>query len=636
MTRKPTLLLIFALTLIALFGTFSTAGASGSVAAEGLVELPQVITSTESDEPEIKDIEPDEGDPGQTLDVLITGENTHFNATSEVSFSLSDGITVGIPTVDNATSMTVTITIATDAPVGKRDVTVTTVITEGVTEVVTKEDGFEVEEVEEADEPEEVEFEGAITSVTVTPGSDPITGTITVDTEDNEGEWTVHINADTRICIGPAHEEGAIADLAIGQRVKVEGILQNDGSVLARKICVRQDDSYDDDRVGFRGTIIEAKDGVTLTVQMGSYTLTVVTDENTKIKDDDDQTIEFDDLEVGQQIKGKGVLQEDGSILASEIEVEENHDGPGYGQVRFEGKITGLPDDEELMGEWTVGITTFMTVTFSVDVNTKIQPPGIGPEMGDWAKVTAVRQEDGTLLALKVHLKRHGDRPPRPVEFQGTIEAIEDPLTKIVVNVGGGDEDVLVDVLIDDLTHIEGNLQEDAHVKVRGFLQDDGSVLARRIEVEDPDDEDKVEFKGRIQSIADSMWVVGGFTVLIDGTAITGAPPQVGLLAEVKGTRVGPRTVRATEIEVEDPSDGNEQVRGIITGLPKNVDPDDYKGTWTITTEEGDSVLIEVTADTVIDTRHGEVEVGALVCVTALPQGDGTLVAQRIKVFESD
>ena len=173
-------------------------------------------------------------------------------------------------------------------------------------------------------------------------------------------------------------------------------------------------------------------------------------------------------------------------------------------------------------------------------------------------------------------------------------------------------------------------------MKVRGFLQDDGSVLARRIEVEDPDDEDEVEFKGRIQSIADSMWVVGGFTVLIDGTAITGAPPQVGLLAEVKGTRVGPRTVRATEIEVEDPSDGNEQV--VVRGIIKEPLPgtEGHIGTWTITTEDGDSVLIEVTVDTVIDNRHGEVEVGALVCVTALPQGDGTLVAQRIKVFESD
>ena len=50
------------------------------------------------------------------------------------------------------------------------------------------------------------------------------------------------------------------------------------------------------------------------------------------------------------------------------------------------------------------------------------------------------------------------------------------------------------------------------------------------------------------------MWIVGGFTALItDDTVITGATPQVGLLAEVKGTQVGSRTVRATEIEVKDP-----------------------------------------------------------------------------------
>ncbi len=778
MTRKTTLLLIFALTLITLFGSFSTAGASGSVAAEGVGELPQVASSTESGEPEIEDIEPDEGKQGQTLDVLITGENTHFNAASEVSFSPPDGITITSDiTVTSATTLTMTITIADDAPVGKRDVTVTTIITDGVTEVITKEHGFEVEAADEPkikaiepnkgkpgqtldvaitgknthfdpstssssadpltetpqektptekpadisaatfapsnvatgtavsfsppdgitvnsttvhdatsltvnitigadaeagkrdvtvttvitdgvtevvtktngfkvkkaddDDDDKVKFEGTIISVTVPPGSDPITGTITVETEDDEDDgeslaavtattWTVHINADTRIRIGHGHGEGTIADLAVGQQVEVEGILQDDGSVLARKIHVEHDDD-DDDRVGFRGTI-EAKYEVTttLTVQMGPRTLTVVTDENTKIEDADDEPITFADLEVGQQIKGKGVLQEDGSILASEIEVEEDHDGPGHGWVRFEGEITDLPD-AGLIGEWTVG-----TTTFRVDENTKIKPPGFRPEVGDWAKVTAARQEGDTLLALKVHLKKHEDRPPRPVEFHGTIEAMDTeryPPAWIVVH---GRE-----VLIDDLTRIEGVLVVGAHVEVRGFLQNDGSVLATRIEVEDDDDdEDEVEFKGRIQRIEDGMWVVGGFTVLIitDTTTITGATPQVGLLAEVKGARVGPQTVRATKIEVEDPSDGNEQVkvRGIIASLPGNVDPDDHTGTWTIITEEGDSVLIEVTSDTVIDTEHGEVEEGALVRVTALRQEDGTLVAQRIKVFESD
>ena len=342
-------------------------------------------------------------------------------------------------------------------------------------------------------ETERVRFEGAITDIT--PGVEPDTETATITVEAVSvtpvmpTPWTVHINADTRIRIGG--EEGAIADLALDQQVKVEGTLQDDGSVLACKIHVRQND---DAQVGFRGTIIAKSDEVaitplpTLTVQVGSRTITVVMDENTVIKDADGQPITFDDLLVGQRIEGKGVLQENGSILASEIEVLEDNGGPGHERVRFEGRITKLPNG--LIGKWTVETTntSSMPVTFSVDENTKIRPPGVRPEVGDWAKVTAVRQEDGALLALKVHI-RNGDHPPRPVEFRGIIERIEgDPPTLIVVSVLSttDTEESLVDVLINNQTHIEGELWVGAHVKVQGFLLDNRSVLAKLIVVKSP------------------------------------------------------------------------------------------------------------------------------------------------------
>ena len=487
----------------------------------------------------------------------------------------------------------------------------------------------------EPDETERVRFEGTIR--TITPGVEP-EGTITVETVSNAGSltpvapitWIVHINADTRIRIG--REEGTIADLAVRQRVKVEGILQDDGGVLALRIHVKQED---DAQVGFRGTIIDKPEVAitplrTLTVQMGSRTITVVTDGNTVIKDAEGNTIRFADLKVGQRIKGKGVLQENGSILASEIEVLEDNGGPGHQRVRFTGRITELPN--ELIGEWTVETTNTMTVTFSVDVNTKIRPPGVRPKVRDWVKVTAVRREDGTLLALKVHI-RSSDHPPRPVEFRGIIERMEgdDPPTVIVVSVLSATDAAgsLVDVLIDNHTRIEGDLQVGAYVKVQGLLLDNRSVLAKLIVVKYPE----VEFRGRIESIEGDEWIVAGFTVLTADATITGATPQVGLLAEVKGTQVGPRTVHATEIEVKDPSLEPVKIRGIIAGLPETGE---IIGSWTITTEDGNDVSIEVTADTVIDTRHGEVKVDALVRVTALPQDNGTLVARRIKVFESD
>jgi hypothetical protein len=482
---------------------------------------------------------------------------------------------------------------------------------------------------------ERVRFEGTITDIA--PGATPETGTITVApisvTPVITPPWTVHINADTRICIGPEQEEGTFADLAIGQQVKVEGTLQDDGSVLAHRIHVRQND---DALVGFRGTIIDKPEIAvtplpTLTVQMGSRTITVVTDENTVITDADGNIITFDDLEIGQQIKGKGTLQDNDSILASEIEVLDDNGGPGHKKVRFEGRITDLPD-EGLIGEWEVETTnsTSRAVTFSVDENTRITPSGVRPEVGDWAKVTAVRREDGTLLALKVHIRK--DNPPRPVEFRGIIERIEgDPPTMIVVSVltATDAQSSLVEVLIDEDTRIEGELRVDAHVKVQGLLLDNRSVLAKLIVVKYPE----VEFRGRIESIEGDVWIVAGFTVLTADATITGATPRVGLLAEVKGTKVGARIVHATEIEVKDPSLEPVKIRGIIAALPETGE---ITGIWIITTEDGNNVSVEVTADTVIDTRHGEVEIGALVRVTAVPQDTGTLLAQRIKVFESD
>jgi len=490
----------------------------------------------------------------------------------------------------------------------------------------------------ESEESAEVWFKGIITSITTYSAGDPITATITVKTQSDAPSltpvapitWTVHINADTRIRIGPNQEEGTIEDLAVGQCVEVEGLLQNDGSVLARKIHVML---VEDAQVGFRGTIIAKSDEVavtvtpvpTLRVQMGSRILTVVADGNTVITDAEGNLLTFDDLEVGQQIKGQGTLQEDGSILASEIQVLDDHKW-----VRFEGIITSLPD-HGVIGEWTVRTSFTITVTFTVDENTRITPPHFRPAVGDWAKVTAVRREDGTLLALKVHIRK--DHPPRPVEFRGTVkEIVGDPPTKIVVNVWAttDTEAAPVEVLIDEHTRIEGELQVGAHVKVQGFLLDNRTVLARLIVVKPPE----VEFRGRIESIEDDEWIVGGVTVLItESTTITGADPRVGLLAEVKGVRVGPRTVQATYIEVIDPRVGPVAIRGLIAALPDSAG---FIGIWTITAENGDDVIFEVTAETVIDTRHGEVEIGALVRVTALRQDDSTLVAQRIKVFESD
>jgi hypothetical protein len=75
-------------------------------------------------DPRLKDIEPDEGQPGQTIDVVLTGDDTHFNSSSSVSFG--SGIIVNGISVQSDTHLTANISIANNATFGERVVSVTT------------------------------------------------------------------------------------------------------------------------------------------------------------------------------------------------------------------------------------------------------------------------------------------------------------------------------------------------------------------------------------------------------------------------------------------------------------------------------------------------------------------------------
>ncbi len=88
--------------------------------------------------PLITRIEPAAGDQGQSLDVTVTGKDTHFASGSSLAFSGS-GITVSNVQVSSATRLSARLAIAAGAATGKRDVTVTT-----GTETATGADLFEV------------------------------------------------------------------------------------------------------------------------------------------------------------------------------------------------------------------------------------------------------------------------------------------------------------------------------------------------------------------------------------------------------------------------------------------------------------------------------------------------------------
>ena len=108
------------------------------------IAFPQTTTTIPNSQPECVSVEPAFAFESQTLDVHITGLNTHFNETSEVSFSCQlfssqKFITINGISVTSATEIIANITIAECPGICPYDVTIIT-----GTEVITCSDVFEV------------------------------------------------------------------------------------------------------------------------------------------------------------------------------------------------------------------------------------------------------------------------------------------------------------------------------------------------------------------------------------------------------------------------------------------------------------------------------------------------------------
>jgi hypothetical protein len=104
------------------------------------ITFPQTTKTITNSQPACVSVDPAFLDLGRTLDVTITGENTHFDSRSVVTFSCAD-ITVNSQKVISATEIIVNITIGEDPALCPSDITVTT----GSSEVVTCVRPFETE-----------------------------------------------------------------------------------------------------------------------------------------------------------------------------------------------------------------------------------------------------------------------------------------------------------------------------------------------------------------------------------------------------------------------------------------------------------------------------------------------------------
>ena len=320
---------------------------------------------------------------------------------------------------------------------------------------------------------------------------------------------TVFLDPDTEI-------EGG---LVVGQVVEIEGILQEDGTILALEVESKDDDAVVSNKIALKG-IFQGIDPVTRDWIISGNLVAVGPGTDTDGLPSEGQLVIVDAL-----------LQEDGTLLAREIENKSGTKDIGEDprEVKISGTFQGVDPD----GKWVINGAVVL-----VDPLTRLKGT---PAVGEQIEVKALLQEDGSLLAQKIKAGgRDTSRSSNKAEIRGTVDDILDDGTLVVDGVA---------ISLSILTDLEIDPKIGDSVKVEAFLQADGSLTGREVEgVDEPRPEgapeaSKVEIEGTIESLnADGSLVVNGITVVIGpdseikGSLVEGAVVKLEGLIQEDGT----------------------------------------------------------------------------------------------------
>ena len=216
-----------------------------------------------------------------------------------------------------------------------------------------------------------------------------------------------------------------------------------------------------------------SEDEAVLTLSLpGGFTIDVRVTGETEISNENDVPLTVSDLE-GTILKVEGVFTDQG-ILAEEVQVVE-----GDNEFEFKGKIESI--DAEADPPPTISVYGFViTVPDTAEIRNDDGTPLLFSELNvdQLVKVEGDIVDEG-LVASEVTVKAatevEGERPV-PINFEGIVKSFEDPDLTVLIE---GEIEVLVEVTPE--TDVKGDLDEGVLVRVKGTLQQDLSVRARKI-----------------------------------------------------------------------------------------------------------------------------------------------------------
>jgi hypothetical protein len=302
------------------------------------------------------------------------------------------------------------------------------------------------------------------------------------------------------------------------------------------------DDNGEDDEVEFTGTIDDIQsDGLTVE---GTFFFVTAT---TSIRDNDDNPITFADLAVGMLVEIRGERDANGDLIATDIEIEDGDDD----EVEITGEIEAIGASSV-----TVGGSVFVVTDQTLLLDNNNNPIAFSAfAVGMLVEAEGDVQPDGTISARKIKME---DRADDEVELRGTIESLgTDTIMVEGITFAVNAQTMVLDN--DNNPMAFGDLSTGQFVEIEGDIQADGTLVARKIKLED-DDQATVETTGSISRLTSNQVVVSDITFLVDqATEVVDANNQpldrsaltTGQHASVRGTTVTALLV-ATRIKLHD------------------------------------------------------------------------------------
>jgi len=335
--------------------------------------------------------------------------------------------------------------------------------------------------------------------------------------------------------------------LSIGDLVEIEAFSNGENLIVKTLEREETDASRDNDdaEAEIKGKVI-AIDGQTIELQ-GAIVTTGQFTEYELGDSDVSADVFFAQLLAGDWIEVEGIRQADGSILATDIETSSANGDNGddeSGGVEFSGLISSFDSVESFTVNGRL-ITTNERTVFKGAAFTTIAE-------GVRVEVYGREADNGDILATRIKIEDNDHSDDYYVEIKGALEAdAENGL--LLIN----QQNVLFDASTQISDGSEADLLQGTYVEIKASVDENGTLFAREIEIEDGDEQNNADVEGIISDLLDNGEIVveGIAIVLNEMTEFENgniSRIEVGAYVEVEGQFNEQQKLVARKIEFSD------------------------------------------------------------------------------------